>query len=130
MAEYDEHDSPGLHKAVLSEAQESYVRGGRAADLRPRADSSPESRRPRPYPSPQQRPRRMSSAVAAPGEPAAPAAASAPAPVKTEEPGACDVPGCKCTGGRAPGTTRLRPAFQDSHPAWTVLEDDSDGADA
>ena len=49
----------------------------------------------------------------------------------------CDVPGCGCNAGRGPGATpRLRPAFQDlreharthvqSHPGWTVLEDDSE----
>ena len=56
--------------------------------------------------------------------------------------GACDVPGCRCAGGRGMGSTRLRPAFQDmspsparkqgqgqGQPGWTVLEDDSEDAD-
>ena len=121
IADLDDHDGASLHKSVLSEAQESYVRGAR--DLRPRSDSSPEARRARPYPSPQERPRRLSAAVH-------PDSAQKPPAAADEQ--ACDVPGCNCTAGRAMGSTRLRPAFQDSgaHPRWTVLEDDSEDADS
>ena len=59
-----EHDADPLH-AHATASQESYVRGERAPPAsagtggdrrRPRAESSPESRRVRPYPSPRARP--------------------------------------------------------------------------
>ncbi len=110
---YVRGDRP-VTQRVSSERQTAYLwerdRG------RPRAESSPDMRRARPYPSPHDAPEQSDED-------------DDDDDVREDVEGErCDVPGCDCAPGRkGVGTPRLRPAFQDTrvHPSvagWTVLE--------